>query len=44
MLLETDIAKAFPNDAAVNRALRGLLNLAKTATRATARDKKRQAG
>jgi hypothetical protein len=44
IVLEPDIAKAFPNDAAVNSALRGLLNLAKTAARPTERDKKRRVG
>jgi hypothetical protein len=44
IVLEPDITEAFPNDAAVNRALRGLLNLAKTKTRSTACDKKRRAG
>ena len=35
IVLEPDIADAFPNDAAVNKALRGLLDLAKTASRTT---------
>ena len=48
IVLEPDIAAAFPNDTAVNKALRGLLDLAKTASR-TARssdesDRKRRAG
>ncbi|MBF0231313.1 MAG: hypothetical protein HQK63_17255 [Desulfamplus sp.] len=33
ILLEPDIAQAFPNDAAVNKALRYLLDVAKTSTR-----------
>jgi len=37
VMLEPDIAKAFPNDAAVNEALRGLLEVAKTTARLTRR-------
>ena len=48
IVLEADIAEAFPNDTAVNMALRGLLNLAKTSSRATkssrGSDRKRRAG
>jgi hypothetical protein len=33
IVLEPEIAEAFPNDAAVNRALRGLLDLAAATTR-----------
>ena len=48
IVLEPDIAEAFPNDTAVNKALRGLLDLAKTSSR-TAKisggsDRKRRAG
>jgi hypothetical protein len=48
IVLEPDIAEAFPNDTAVNNALRGLLDLAKTSSR-TAKisggsDRKRRAG
>jgi hypothetical protein len=35
VLLEPDIAKAFPNDEAVNKALRYLLEVAKTANSLT---------
>ena len=35
VLLEPDIAKAFPNDKAVNKALRYLLEMAKTSTSLT---------
>ena len=35
VLLEPDIAKAFPNDEAVNKALRYLLEMAKTSTSLT---------
>ena len=35
VLLEPDIAQAFPNDEAVNKALRYLLELAETSTRLT---------
>ena len=35
VLLEPDIAKAFPNDEAANKALRYLLEIAKASTRLT---------
>ena len=35
VILEPDIAKAFPNDEAVNKALRYLLEVAKISTRLT---------
>jgi len=48
VVLEPEVAEAFPNDEAVNKALRGLLDLAvKTAlltSRSTGRVKKRRAG
>jgi uncharacterized protein YcsI (UPF0317 family) len=48
IVLEPDIAEAFPNDTAVNKALRGLLDLAKTASRTTKSsgesDRKRRTG
>jgi len=37
VVLDPDVAKAFPNARAVNDALRGLLHLAKTAARPAAR-------
>ncbi|MBI4468286.1 MAG: hypothetical protein HY650_03080 [Acidobacteria bacterium] len=37
VVLEPDIAKAFPNDRAVNEALRGLLEVAETTARLTRR-------
>ena len=37
VLLEPDIAEAFPNDEAVNKALRYLLEVAKTSTSLTQR-------
>lgn len=37
VLLEPDIAKAFPNDEAVNKALRYLLEVAEASTRLTGR-------
>ena len=37
VLLDPDLAKAFPTSAAVSAALRGLLNLAKQARRRTGR-------
>ena len=37
VLLEPDIAKAFPNDEAVNKALRYLLEVAEASTRLTKR-------
>ncbi len=48
IVLEPEIAEAFPNDAAVNKALRGLLDLAAVATRrkssSTGTNKKRRGG
>jgi hypothetical protein len=48
IVLEPDIAEAFPNDTAVNKALRGLLDLAKTSSRtsksSSGSDRKRRAG
>lgn len=37
VVLEPKVARAFPNDHAVNKALRGLLDRRKTAARATKR-------
>jgi hypothetical protein len=37
VLLEPDIAEAFPNDEAVNKALRYLIKVAKSSTRLTQR-------
>ena len=37
VLLEPDIAKAFPNDEAVNKALRYLLEIAEASSRVTGR-------
>jgi hypothetical protein len=37
IVLEPEIAKAFPNDSAVNEALRGLLDVAATTARLTRR-------
>jgi len=37
VVIEPAISKAFPNEASVNAALRGLLELAKSSTRATTR-------
>ncbi|MBK1642159.1 hypothetical protein CKO12_09770 [Chromatium okenii] len=37
VLLEPDIARAFPNDEAVNKALRYLLEIAENSTRLTSR-------
>ncbi len=37
VMLEPEIAKAFPNDTAVNEALRGLLEVAETTARLTRR-------
>ena len=48
VVLEPEVAEAFPNDKAVNDALRGLLEVAATTTRlasrSTGRVKKRRAG
>lgn len=43
VILEPELAKAFPNDQAVNDALRGLLELAETAARLTHRPRRRPA-
>lgn len=40
VLLDPALAKAFPNSEAVNEALRGLLELAKTSTRKSGRSKR----
>lgn len=37
VVLEPEVARAFPNDEAVNRALRALLELAKASARVTSR-------
>ncbi len=37
VVIDPAVSKAFPNEASVNAALRGLLKLAKTSTRPTAR-------
>ena len=37
VVLEPQVAKAFPNDKAVNKALRGLLKVAQSTTRLTRR-------
>jgi hypothetical protein len=48
VVLEPEVAEAFPNDKAVNDALRGLLEVAATTARLTSRStgraKKRRAG
>lgn len=48
VVLEPEVAKAFPNDRAVNEALRGLLDVAATTARltrrSTGRAKQRRAG
>ena len=48
VVLEPEVARAFPNDKAVNEALRGLLEVAATTARLTSRSigraKKRRAG
>lgn len=41
IVLDPKVAKAFPNDKAVNDTLRSLLDLAKTSSRQTARSSKR---
>lgn len=43
VVLEPELAKAFPNDQAVNEALRGLLELAETAARLTHPSRRRPA-
>jgi hypothetical protein len=48
VVLEPEVARAFPNDEAVNKALRGLIDLAATTARPTSRStgraQKRRAG
>jgi len=48
VVLEPEVAEVFPNDEAVNKALRGLIDLAKATARRTGRPtgraKKRRAG
>lgn len=48
VVLEPEVAEVFPNDEAVNEALRGLIDLAATTARLTSRStgraKKRRAG
>lgn len=48
IVLEPEVAEAFPNDEAVNKALRGLMDLAHATARLTGRStgraKKRRAG
>ena len=41
VVLDPEVAKAFPNDKAVNDALRGLLEVAKTTARLTRRSTRR---
>lgn len=41
VILEPEIAEAFPNDKAVNEALRGLLEVAETTARLTRRSSRR---
>jgi len=41
VVLEPEVAKAFPNDRAVNKALRGLMRDGKSATRSTPRRRAR---
>ena len=43
VLLDPEVAKTFPNDEAVNEALRSLINLAKASTRTSRRPKARTA-
>lgn len=43
VVLDPEVAKAFPNDLAVNEALRSLINLAKASTRPTRRSRGRAA-
>lgn len=43
VVLEPQVAKAFPTDEAVNNALRGLLELAQAATRGTSRPPRQRA-
>ena len=41
VILDPEVAKAFPNDKAVNEALRGLLEIAETTARLTRRSSRR---
>ena len=41
VVLEPEVAKAFPNDRAVNKALRGLMRNGKSMTRSTATRRRR---
>ncbi|HEX9654703.1 MAG TPA: hypothetical protein VGA99_13425 [bacterium] len=41
MMLDPEVAKVFPNDRAVNEALRGLLEVAETTARLTRRPSRR---
>ena len=43
VVLDPEVAKAFPNDEAVDEALRSLINLAKASTRPTRRSRGRAA-
>ena len=43
VVIEPSVSKAFPNEASVNAALRGLLKLAKTSTRPTTRSTRTRA-
>ena len=43
VVIEPAVSKAFPNEASVNAALRGLLELAKSSTRPTARSTRARA-
>ena len=43
VILDPEVAEAFPNDAAVNEALRSLINIAKASTRPTRRSRGRAA-
>ena len=42
VVIEPSVSKAFPNEASVNAALRGLLELAKSSTRPATRSKRPQ--
>ena len=44
VVLDPEVAKAFPNDRAVNKALRGLMRDRKRATRSTPKPRSRSAG
>jgi hypothetical protein len=44
VVLEPEVAKAFPNDRAVNKALRGLMRSRKSSTRSTSRRRARPSG